>query len=564
MTGPSGRAGLPPVSFELPERTQHNGLIVRLSARDGREHFTYDLRPLPGTEELRRSIGEAIARLGNDGGSWQSMNTVRSGTASITRFLRWLDAQDDPPTSLDDLQRHQWNAWVLEHPARLGSMHQNLVTTVRVVLRASTKTTPKLRAALNRRTGKAPQSEAVVSYTAEELAAIRRAALRAVQEAEVRIASTLALLRSPAAGPEEDAAVRRLFQLKQPTLVDFKTLGAWDRAHGRAQPQKLNHMLFLTPHEAWACAVLLMCENGWNLSVIRRMTAPDDQAGRGDDFDIYTLDLVKPRRGRQAHMSNNLVDDGPNSPGRTIQRILNATQPARLILARQGLPADRLILWRAPAHRRLDMPILGGTPGINTLHKSAWVKALPHVSPQLLRRAYQARVKRAPTQNSRRVHEDVYLATDAQTREEAAEIIADGLNDALVTAHNHFSLRMLPPEDAPGSSQDTPVAACEDVHHHPLTGQICRESFLACLGCTNAVATPRHVPRLMYLLVSIDALVQVLPDAVWRTRWAERRAQLASLLSAHTSSAEREDALRNVTETEKLNVQRLLAGEFES
>jgi len=151
-----------------------------------------------------------------------------------------------------------------------------------------------------------------------------------------------------------------------------------------------------------------------------------------------------------------------------------------------------------------------------------------------------------------------------QTREEAAEIITGGLNHALATAHNQFSMRMLAVETrAPDPSQDTPVAACEDVHHHPLTGQVCRESFLACFGCTNAVATPRHIPRLMYLLVSIDALAQVLPDAIWRIRWAQRRAQLADLLFAHTTTTEREDALRSVTEAEQLNVQRLLAGELE-
>lgn len=556
------RADLPPTTFELPDRTEHDGLVVHLSSRDGREHHRYDLRSLPGTKELRRDVGEAIARLGNDGGSWQSMNTVRGGTAAISNFLRWLDRQDDRPSALGEMQRHHWNAWVLEHPARLGGAHQNLVTAVRVLLRASTKISPKLRAALNRRTGKAPENKAVLSYTADELDMIRRAALRVVQQAEARISSTMAVLQSAPAGSDEHAAVQSLLRLGSPSVEQYKALGAWKS--GRPLPQKANHLLFLTPHEAWACAVLLMCENGWNLSVVRRMSAPDDQAARADHFDVYTLELVKPRRGRNAHMSNNLVDDGPDTAGRTIQRILTATQPARHVLAEHGLAADRLILWRAPMRRKHDVPILGGVPGANILHNSKWVEDLPRVSPQLLRRAYQARVRRAPAQNSQRVHEDRYVATDLQVREEAAATITDGLKDALTAAHNQFTIRMLDVEEAaPDLSHDTPVAACEDIHHHPLTGQLCRESFMACLSCTNAVATPRHIPRLMYLLASIDALAQVLPDAVWRTRWAERRGQLASLLAAHTTAAEREDAIRKVTEAEKQNVHRLLAGEFD-
>jgi len=49
--------------------------------------------------------------------------------------------------------------------------------------------------------------------------------------------------------------------------------------------------------EAAARAVLLVCEQGWNRSVLDAMTVPDDMPGAGEDgLDIYRAEIRKRRR----------------------------------------------------------------------------------------------------------------------------------------------------------------------------------------------------------------------------------------------------------------------------
>jgi hypothetical protein len=268
-------------------------------------------------------------------------------------------------------------------------------------------------------------------------------------------------------------------------------------------------------------------------------------------------------------MTNNLVDDGPDSEGRSMSLIVNATVPARLALAEHGHPTRALILWlkgrrvgRGPASFGV------GFPQRNAAMNSPWLTPdLPGVSLRSLRQTHQAHIESGPAQNSRRVHEDSYVLRDAQVRRFALPVIEDAISDALATLETTFHLHLMTDEqaglDVSAGRADTPVSACRDVHHHPLTGLPCQESFLACLNCLNAVATPRHIPRLVYLYVAITSLQDVVAPDVWSTAWSVHHQRLGMLLTAHTSEPERQAALAAVTEAEKANVERLLAGRLE-
>jgi hypothetical protein len=79
--------------------------------------------------------------------------------------------------------------------------------------------------------------------------------------------------------------------------------------------------LYPTYEEMGAAAVLLICHEAWNLSVLQTMQLPDQWPNADADTaapTIHRVDTDKPRRGpRLRHGSNNLVDlgEGQLRPG---------------------------------------------------------------------------------------------------------------------------------------------------------------------------------------------------------------------------------------------------------
>jgi hypothetical protein len=62
------------------------------------------------------------------------------------------------------------------------------------------------------------------------------------------------------------------------------------KALGGVGPLHTWGRLFLTMPEAAALSVLLVCDQGWNRSVLDAMTVPDDMPGAGEDsLDIYRV-----------------------------------------------------------------------------------------------------------------------------------------------------------------------------------------------------------------------------------------------------------------------------------
>ncbi|MBF6334247.1 hypothetical protein [Nocardia transvalensis] len=86
---------------------------------------------------------------------------------------------------------------------------------------------------------------------------------------------------------------------------------------------------------------------------------------------------------------------------------------------------------------------------------------------------------------------------------------------------------------------DTVVAGCVDNLHSPHSpaGKPCRASFLLCVSCPCARATPTHLP--VQVLVH-DALVERRADMTpmrWAQRFAEPVTRLADLIDQHAPTA---------------------------
>jgi hypothetical protein len=177
--------------------------------------------------------------------------------------------------------------------------------------------------------------------------------------------------------------------------------------------------------EAAALAVVLVCDQGWNRSVLDAMTVPDDMPGAGEDgLNIYRVPVFKRRRPPRArYASANLVDAGPDISGRLIRQAIEATEPARITRAALGKPTSRLLVSRRATPAGKTMFCLGAPPG-DSLRRWAASAGLfgdggpGQVSLRRLRRTVQVLIRREPAQNTTRTHEQVYVLRDPATRPE--------------------------------------------------------------------------------------------------------------------------------------------------
>jgi hypothetical protein len=336
--------------------------------------------------------------------------------------------------------------------------------------------------------------------------------------------------------------------------------------------------------------VLLVCEQGYNRAVLDEMTVPSTAPGAGDDeLDIYRVEVHKRRRpARLRHTSNNLVDDGPGSPGRLMRQAIEATEPAREALRQRGEPSDRLLVSRRGSSARSLGLFHLGAPKQPTMRNWVTQTGLVGTDPahpmwvnlRRLRRTVQVLIRKQPTQNTEQTHESTYVLRDPATLDEAEQVAAQGLTDATEHARTVMRMRNLlaagPDEliDYIDDSEkvralidgvlDTGTGACLDFHDSPFTatGQPCTASFLSCLGCRNAIATRRHLPRLAYLHQALDALRGTLDPIVWDQDWRTHFLRLTVLLHENTSTAERAEAVRGISDADRALVDRLLHGEY--
>lgn len=106
---------------------------------------------------------------------------------------------------------------------------------------------------------------------------------------------------------------------------------------------------------------------------------------------------------------------------------------------------------------------------------------------------------------------------------------------------------------------DTATGACVDFEHSPFTSSgPCAVSFLLCFACPNALATDRHLPRIVYLHQAMTGLRSAVDPPVWRVDWAGHYARVTDLLDTHTSAAERPILRSRVSDTDRQLVDAML------
>lgn len=562
---------LPPVLFDVPVNAiDEPGISFTASNENGTKQAVVSLERLPGSDRLKRDLITAMARLNGPRGGWRSIDTVLGARDSVSAFLRWLDDVGEQPKSVAAVDGALWMRWILHNGGASTATGAGRIRIMRQILLAVPDLPESLTAALARRTGKSmpkPQE----SYSRDEFRQIRRAARQIVHQAAQRIAANNEILYRYRSGPssEQDdgvgSALDELANYGMGISPDVcKQLSAWQS--GQPLRRDAQRQLFLTPHEAWACAVLLTAETGWNPSVAQEMAIPDTTAGAGEDVDVFTMRIDKPRRGPHRHSTSTFIVAPTSETGRAIKWVRDATDPARDVLALIGQPTDRLIVYGRYKGYTADNRFALGFPKTSTVRsRSPWAPINP-ISLQRLRRTRQVLFDRTPTQNTRATHDDVYVLNDASTRDGVRPVIESGLNSALLAAEDYVRLQIVAEQSVDervrSGKADTAIAACTDYHHHPDTQETCTYSFLDCLSCANSIATPRHLGRLVVLHAALEELRSTLTNNEWSARWDVHYRRLSQVLERNATAAERDLALANASDSDRVLVNRLLGGDL--
>ncbi|WP_299956982.1 hypothetical protein [uncultured Modestobacter sp.] len=579
---PRKRAKLP-VGFDFPEAMSENGLKVTWTPEEpGAKPRIIDLTGWAGSERLRQQLARAFAVKTGTLGTWTSRSTVNDPMRWAKALTQWCEARGI--TSFADMQDSDWGAWkehLEETYPRSGYIAGTVYT--RALLLDVPEVSKRTKWAMSRRVGSVKAASSQATYSEPEFRALQRTARDALEAAHQRITQNYELALRDGEddlSQEEQLKARVLSRmLTGPDPADGEVadaLGSPRDFSPSRHPDK-KHALFLSPEEVTAAAVLLTCLEGFNKSTLERQLIASDRPGAGEtDVNVYAVPIDKKRRGRRRHFTSTYVDSGRGSSGYAYRLIAEATDPARAYLAVRGQHTDLLLIsatrsGRQGGPRTLSTDVfsgvpLGGTNGIR--YHSPWLPAGVNVDYQKLHRTFQTRVERAPTHNTPRTHVEKYLALDDQAREEAWEVVRAGLAQAQTRAEARLVLLLSDEKDVEDAinsgSKDTATVACRDIHCHPVTGEECRANFLMCLTCTNAVATPRHLPRLCLIHQVLEDLRGALSDSAW-VRWSDDYVRLSAFLDdrVRMTPQRRKAALAEATEVDRTYVRALFAGEYD-
>lgn len=592
------RAAMPAAGYRRPDRLDASGLVVSVIGTDGVEAGPFDFTAAPAHGEVRAELIRAFVAATGPDGRWRSVASMGTAYRTALAFLRSFDRLGIAITTLAQFGPEAW--WVWRADRESSNRWPGQVNVMRVLLKDTPEVGPLTRRALSQRTHK-PRKRLYGSYTVAEFEAIRRRAAELTRATEARISANTTALQVHRTGQRSSSEPTVTFGDRSWTRgALLERLQSEGRLHfGRPHAQRTarevatllgtghlhpTYALFPTRTELLSLMALLVCDRGYNLSTLQSLTVPDLASGSdpdaGDD-PVLVAHLDKPRRGDRRYFSNSFT--GPQA--RTLRRLVTITAPARECLAGLGHPTSRLLIAGTSSGvtgHPTRIFVTDEFPNGGAVRRWDQVANLSTDQGELLHlhfnrlRLSEQVINRKSSQNSDNVSEDVYRRPDALTAHLLQDVILDGQADAVAHAEQTLQIRYtkdladlhLPDSTAKSVADgtlDTAVGACLDFTHSPFTpdGQACTASFLMCLACPNAVATPTHLPRLLALLEALDNLASVNPSR-FEQLYRGHHQRLKHLLSSSTTEADRDAARRATNDTDRALVERLLRRDLDA
>ncbi|MFI2291331.1 hypothetical protein [Streptomyces niveus] len=561
--------------------------LVRFFPERGGPSVDYDFAAFPIARELVVWLATAFAGSTAPAGRRRTTSSATSAYGLLRRFAHHLASLNRPPAHPAQLRAAHLESFQM---AGLGTPNLNReLPTLRSVLRFAPEGAGQDFLARLASKGLERNSTPAASYTTAEFDRITTTARSQLRRAAERIFAGRELLARWRAGQIDAEAEPRTWQHGE--LLDYVErhgdVPRRDTRWGR-QPDysvrpfgagRLMADLHLTFSDIGAAGVLLLCLTGQNYSTIATATATHHRAdGHTGTTATAVVDLVKPRRGRdRAHMPTAFSGSAPGGPGGSPPRqsdlhtpfgvyalLVDLAGPARahvgtdLLLVffcskgverargfRTGLPNAILASWSRGANLRADALGEDGLP-------------IPLVvDSRRLRMSWLERHQQ-PVVHTERTLANEYLARNRGNLAEYQKVVADVLEEQLAGARAAQVMRVLTAADVAEARQrpeavarrhgldpatlkkllagelDTVLGGCTDhlASPHSPAGEPCRASFLLCLSCPCARATPAHLPVLIAVQDGLEARRQEMTPLRWAERFAGPVAQLADLLAS--------------------------------
>lgn len=567
---PRGRtATLPPE--EGHERSAVlTGLVVTHVNEKGTETARYDFSRLPLPLQFQNELATVFAARAKTTGKWRNIPSSSQAFWALIAFARWLAEREPVPASIAELDAATWTRWRMAKMGNVGA--RRYIRLTRMLLLESLLLRPETRREVIKRVPRDKPQE--TSYSDEELRQIAVAARRVWRPARDRVRRNVDHLRRYRNGEFHSDTREYLIGKALDHIAvdgDVPRINRQDRAPEQWVRKALGggsreftwKRLFLDQSEVMAAVVLLACKEGWNETSIQEMTVPERIDGNSPQ-PMYRVALEKRRRQPpHRYETRTLTDTAPDTTARLLSHVIEVTQPARDLLAAQGLATDRLLIHHRTLALRAGVPDLF-VEGLGTNPRDGFAKASGQsVNMRRIRKAVNNRHRRRPNQNSRETHESVYLLSDSHTIEESEELIARGIERAV--SHAERVNATVRPADG-NIGEDTPTAACTRSYESPFSswGVACTASFLLCLACQNAVVMPKHIGRIAYLYQCLSNRRDSIPPDQWESEWSAHYGRLHNLRTEHYSEGQWQQALDNLTESDRALVDHLLKGNLDT
>ncbi|MFF7893881.1 hypothetical protein ACFZDI_18675 [Streptomyces sp. NPDC007907] len=582
------KAALPTTPFRRPPVLGEDpgDVVVRHTTKQGTTR-AYDFGLLPMAAAMQRSLAVLFAEKCTNG-AWTSLRTSEGTWRHLSALGEFLSSQEKPPTDVPDLTAAMWSAWRLSRKTKAQTGYDQIMVTQQL-LRADSRLPQEVRAVMARRLPEPKVQER--AFEPHEFRRIKTEARRTFRSALLRIRENTEYLNAWRNGEfvrgskewevgEALNLLARTGDLPRRTSSNGRTRGIvphYARVLGGGRPEHTWQRLFLTRLEAAALGVLLVTEFGFNGTTMSEMRVPRavPDSGEKSGAKVYRLELEKRRRHAGHHFeSRNITDHGVDSPGRLISDALEATAHARAYVADRAPEIDRLLVWRSKGNKSEaatnsvgELIRLGPFGlGADTAAAALWAQGqgLPSKVLRRGRKTVNVVHRREPGQNTQDTHDRVYVLPEPQVQEAAADVIADGVSDAVEAARRTVLQAQL--ADAPqAGEQETATVSCSDFEHSPFTppGAGCGASFLLCTACPNARVTPSNHPRLAHLHAALANLRSVLDPATWMADWYDAHARLEDLRQRLGTEVWKQ-AQQRVSDWDRQIIDDLLNGHFDS
>ncbi len=598
---------------------------VTVISEDGRTGRNYDFATLPVARELQVAFARAFDSRTGPSGSCKSISSANDCYYGLRSFGEYLAELPRPPEHPAQLRPVHLEGYRSKYAGQrsLAQRVGGLKRTLRALAGVEDAFAASLRKGSAIVRDRAPT---VSSYSMEEFRLIMAAARREARATAARIREHRDLVeqwRSGAVDCEREPVRWQLGQLLDhvestgdvPRLdcVNGNRYLRYDLAK-RWKVGDLLSMVLLTWRDAMPFVVLLVGLTGQNGgTIVDAPAAVHRSDGQMGGTANGIVELVKPRRGHRSHMPVVLADlpdwlstgaqDRDAEPTLTARDELHTplgvflltrelTEPVRRITG-----SDRLLAVRGRNGMRAGRP---AGPGLLGTSVAAWSTRAGLTSPSEAGAPHgggvglpRMRLTVLEQRQQAVAHTDQVLANEYLGRDRGnitayqqlvARVLADQVAKAkasalmpVLTAADMELARERPQDVAARYGVDVPVlkrmltgeldtvlGACTDHRGgpHAPPGQPCRASFMRCLDCPCARATPQHLPVQTLVLDGLEARRAEVPPARWAERFALPHAQLADLVARHPPAAATR-ARESATDAERRLAERFLARELD-